>query len=124
MKLQEFYVICDSLEPDDRGCCCLPGRSLEHYWGVSIDGGKHRANRLILERKLGRPIKDGMYACHKCDVKACVAPEHIYEGTPKENVDDMWGVSHKIRKEDRTPSKRIIITRIPHWARMKNKARG
>lgn len=46
------------------------------------------AHRFSLELKLGRPIKPGMYACHTCDYPPCVNPNHLYEGTHQDNVND------------------------------------
>jgi len=57
------------------------------------DGRTVSVGKYILEQKLGRKTLDGMYACHKCGIPACINPDHIYEGTPKENSLDK--VIHK-----------------------------
>jgi hypothetical protein len=46
-----------------------------------------RLARILLERKLGRPLKG--HALHKCDTPACLEERHLFEGTHTENMKDM-----------------------------------
>ena len=88
MTLEEFYQICDSIVPDEYGCHLYPGSKLSFYVRVYIKGREKAGHRLVLERKLGRPIQDRFYALHRCDTKNCLNPDHIYEGTPADNMRD------------------------------------
>jgi hypothetical protein len=47
------------------------------------------AHRHALALKLGRPIGDGLMALHTCDNPSCVLPDHLYEGTARDNSRDM-----------------------------------
>lgn len=62
----------------------------KHGYGcININGRRFLAHRLSLTLKLGRPIADGLFACHTCDVKLCVNPDHLYEGTHAQNMRDV-----------------------------------
>lgn len=68
---------------------------------------RRRTHRLALERKLGRPLKEGFQANHTCDRMLCVNQDHLYEGTQQQNVDDMFarGRANKARGERNGSSK-------------------
>lgn len=58
------------------------------YGRLSIGGGKQiRAHRYIYEQKYG-VIPEDMCALHKCDVRNCVNPDHLYIGDKKDNMQD------------------------------------
>lgn len=58
-----------------------------------------RAHRVALEEKLGRPIKPGFCACHRCDNPPCCNPAHLFETTQEYNIKDR---DQKGRQRSRT----------------------
>ena len=52
-----------------------------------VDGRTVRVHRFSYEMYKG-PIPKGMLVCHKCDVRNCVNPEHLWLGTYSDNNKD------------------------------------
>ena len=85
-----------SVSPGPGGCTEWPGAQAgpghKEGKGYGIVGrtqkGPERVNRVVLEAKLGRPLRPGMYACHTCDNPPCCAEDHLFEGTQKQNLLD------------------------------------
>jgi hypothetical protein len=44
-------------------------------------------HRLSYEHHVG-PIPEGMHVLHRCDVKRCVRPDHLYVGDRSDNMQD------------------------------------
>ena len=127
------------------GCweCDLKGAKGYPNFQLKIADGlwlKSRANRVAYTIANG-DIPEGLLVCHTCDNPKCVNPEHLFLGTPFDNVKDMFNkgrnpvspfTDEKLRREmverARTPksrSKRIAtFADIRHQQGVKNSQFG
>lgn len=71
------------------GCHIWVGNINGHGYGMIRDGKrKVRAHRVSWELANG-PILDGLMVLHRCDVRCCVNPDHLFLGTQDHNMKDM-----------------------------------
>lgn len=70
-----------------------------HLWGGPFtpngygitrrEGRQALVHRVAWEEAYG-PIPDGLFVCHRCDVKHCVEPTHLFLGTNSDNIRDAY----------------------------------
>jgi hypothetical protein len=106
MKLTPRERFLAKVCPESNGGCWL-WRGLirpDGYGGTSLDGkpqSAHRAAWILFRGEIG----PGLLVCHKCDVRACVNPEHLFLGTYTDNARDREEKGRSMRGEKNHSSK-------------------
>lgn len=78
-------------EPEPNTGCWLwtHGAFNDGYGSVWINGRDLRTNRAMWKAVHGS-IPKGMLVLHKCDTPMCCNPDHLFLGTQKDNIVDMY----------------------------------
>jgi len=69
--------------------CCLWGGPIKpNGYGHAVLLGKQTQAHRVAWTVFRGLIPEGMLVLHKCNVRACVNPDHLYIGTQKDNCQD------------------------------------
>jgi hypothetical protein len=84
--IERFLRFLDrSAGPD--GCWLFTGTRTKGYGYISVGRRMIRSNRFAYAAFVG-PIPDGLQVLHRCDVRACCNPAHLFLGTNGDNMRD------------------------------------
>lgn len=70
---------------------CLEWQGYKHksgYGHIRVEDKIKKVHRVVYELWVG-PIDDGNVIMHLCDNKICCNPNHLKQGTQKDNIKDM-----------------------------------
>ena len=77
------------LRKKNKAGCILWDRPLPGGYGqFCLNCSRDMAHRVAWRIKNG-PVPCGLWVLHRCDVRACCNPEHLFLGTRQDNMDDM-----------------------------------
>jgi hypothetical protein len=90
----------------------IAARDRQGYGKFSVaDEGVRSGKRVLQAHRhawalTNGPIPAGLYVLHKCDVPACVNPDHLFVGTHRDNMDD------KVQKLRHWTSPRRLVSAL------------
>jgi hypothetical protein len=93
--VDRFYA---KVKYDDEGCWEWQSQIRGGYGLFSLNGKPVSAHRFALFLDIGE--FEGL-ACHTCDNKSCVRGDHLFAGSQKDNMDDMYNKGRRERKKPR-----------------------
>lgn len=89
MEEKERFLQYVKIGLDDDACWIWTGATRSNGYGSfglssGVVEGAHRASYILFTGS----IPEGLWVLHKCDVKNCVNPKHLFLGTQSDNMQD------------------------------------
>lgn len=77
------------------------------YGRMRFGGVACSAHRVSFQLRAGKPIPKDRKICHRCDNPRCVNPSHLFSGSQKDNMRDMFRKRRKSHSGQRNPNSRL-----------------
>ena len=82
--------------PEPNSGCWLWDGPVAPSGYVHITQAVYRSGHRLSWFLANGPIPYGLHVLHKCDVRSCVNPDHLFIGTAKDNIRDMMAKGRRV----------------------------
>lgn len=89
----------------DTGCWLWKMQTSPGGYGLAGQHGKVRKAHRIAWVAARGPIPDGLHVCHRCDVRRCCNPDHLFLGTNLDNTLDKVAKGRQLKGSEAPSAK-------------------
>jgi hypothetical protein len=105
-----------SMPEPNSGCWIWLGAIRSNGYGaINIEKKTRSAHRLAYEIANKKSVPSNLDVCHRCDVRACINPDHLFVGTRKDNMVDCANKGRNfvpLLRGEESPNSKLTVRQV------------